>query len=84
MIYQVVINDEFYICDVDICAMYMNGEVVLSRFEATCNKYEANFFENKIMAQSIAKQIGGKIIEYVEKKDVQIKIDCNVEPEKVF
>lgn len=82
--YQVVINNKYYINDVDISAMRTDGEVAISSFEATSDKYEAKFFENKIMAQSIARQVGGEVIEYVEKKDVQIKIDCNVEPEKVL
>ena len=82
--YQVVINDKYYINGVDISAMCTYGEVAISSFEATSDKYEAKFFENKIMAQSIARQVGGEVIEYVEKKDIQIKIDCNAEPEKVL
>lgn len=65
--YQVVINNKFYVSDVDIGARTFDGRMVLlCVFETTTDKYNAKFFEYKEEAQSIAEQIGGKVVEYVE------------------
>ena len=64
--YQVVINDKYYVSDVDVEAIGINGIFYITSFETINNKYEAKLFENKNMAQSIAEQIGGKVIEYIE------------------
>lgn len=76
--YQVVINDQYCISDIDIGAICTDGRCYISDFEATNNKCKAKFFENKNMAQSIAEQIGGKVIEYIEKKNIQGKVKCDV------
>lgn len=77
--YQVVINDKYYISDVDIGARCIDGSCLIFGFETTTDKYDAKFFEYSEEAQSIAKQIGGTVIEYVEKKDIQIDINCNID-----
>lgn len=66
--YQVVINDKYYVSDVDVEAIGINGIFYITSFETINNKYEAKLFENKNMAQSIAEQIGGKVIEYIERR----------------
>ena len=64
--YQVVINNKYYVSDIcgtilqDLNAIYDYVE----RFELTLNKCDAKFFEYEREAQSIAEQIGGKVIEY--------------------
>ncbi|MEI3530113.1 MAG: hypothetical protein V8Q75_03435 [Bacilli bacterium] len=82
--YQVIINDKYYVSDVDVRAQDINGRVsLLFGFETTTNKYNAKFFEYKEEAQSIAEHIGGKVIEYVEKKNIQIEVKCNVNMEDI-
>ena len=66
--YQVVINDKYYVSDVDVEAIGINGIFYITSFETINNKYEAKLFENKNIAQSIAEQIGGKVIEYIERR----------------
>lgn len=68
--YQVVINDEYYVSDVDIEAMSTDGRCYITGFETINNKYKGKLFGNKNMAQSIAEQTGGKVIEYIKKKDI--------------
>lgn len=77
--YQIVINNEYYVSDVDIGARHIDGSCLVFGFETIKNKYDAKFFEYEEEAQSIAEQIGGKAIEYVEKKDIQVEVKCNVE-----
>lgn len=67
--YQVVINDKYYVSDVDILTRCIDGRCYITGFETINNKYEAKLFENKNMAESIAEQIGGKVIEYIEKQE---------------
>ena len=67
--YQVIINDKYYVSDVDIGARCIDGRCYIKGFETINNKYEAKLFGNKNMAQSIAEQIGGKVIEYIEKQE---------------
>lgn len=70
--YQVVINDKYYVSDVDVEAICTNDRCYITSFEAINNKYESKLFESKNMAQSIAEQIGGKVIEYVEQANFSI------------
>lgn len=70
--YQVVINDKYYVSDVDVGAMCTDGYCFVTGFYTINNKYEAKLFGNKNMAQSIAEQIGGKVIEYVEQANFSI------------
>lgn len=77
--YQVVINDKYYISDVDIGARCIDGSCLIFGFETTTDKYDAKFFEHKNTVENIAEQIGGKVIEYIEKKDIQIDINCNID-----
>lgn len=77
--YQVVINDKYYISDVDIGARCIDGSCLILGFETTTDKYNAKFFEYEEEVQSIVEQIGGKVIEYIEKEDIQIDINCNID-----
>lgn len=69
--YQVVINNKYYVSDIygtiaqDFNALYH----YIENLELTLNKCDAKFFEYEGEAQSIAEQIGGKVIEYVEKEN---------------
>ena len=75
--YQIVINDKYYVSDVDIAARYINNDSLVYGYETTKNKCDAKFFEHKEEVQPIAEQIGGKVIEYVEKKYIQMEVKCN-------
>lgn len=66
--YQIVINDKYYVSDIDIGEIWTDGTYYITSFGTINNKYEAKLFESKNMAKDIAKQIGGKVIEYIDKQ----------------
>ena len=66
--YQIVIKNKYYVSDIAIEEICLDGTHYITSFETINNKYEAKLFENKNMAESIAEQIGGKVIEYIERR----------------
>ncbi|MBS7021108.1 MAG: hypothetical protein KH135_04500 [Firmicutes bacterium] len=73
--YQVVINDKYYVSDVDYVSNY-DGSGYLINFRAIHTRQHGKLFESKTQALCIAEQVGGKVIEYIEKK--------NNDPEEVM
>lgn len=80
--YQVLINDKYYVSDVDYVSN-CDGSGYLISFEAGDLRQFGKMFECKKTAQSIAEEVGGKVIEYVEKKGTQIEVKCSVDLEEV-
>ena len=66
--YQIVIKDKYYVSNIDIEGICSDGTYYITGFETINNKYEAKLFESKRKAQYIAKQIGGEVIEYIDKQ----------------
>lgn len=75
--YQIVINDKYYVSDVDIGARFIDDRCNVLGFETIDNRYGTKLFENKNIVQSIAEQIGGRVIEYVEKENIQVDFNIN-------
>lgn len=77
--YQVVINNKYYVSDVSgeemNCVIIYNIEQEhffyshIDNITLTANKCGAKFFSNKIEAQEVAKEIDGKVIEYIRKSE---------------
>lgn len=78
--YQVVINDKYYISDVNgtECSTFFTKDWIVEWFETTIQRLEGKFFEYESEAKSIAEQVGGKVIEYVEKKDIEKDVEIEV------
>ena len=79
--YQVKIND-YYVSELDGVVMYTcKGLSYFDDVTLTRNKYNAKFFEYKEEAKHVADLLNGEVIEYIEKKgiNIEIKSDINVD-----
>lgn len=82
--YQVVINNKYYVSDVDFISTMIGTISYIWGVDLTKDMKKGKFFDMKIDADMVAEETGGRVIEYVEKKDDQIEIKCDVDLEKVY
>lgn len=80
--YQVIINDKFYIKDLDGAHNLNNEYVYVYNFTVTKRKLEGKFFEYEKEAESIADKVDGRVIKYVE--DKEITINCSVTIDDIY
>lgn len=74
--YQVAVNNKYYVSELSgtIGQCFDGMYTYFDDITLTRKKYEAKFFEDREEAESIANIIGGKVIEYIEKPNIQMGI----------
>ncbi len=79
-----VSNIEADVIGINIYEKHVYENFNVFGFETSKFLTKSKIFEDKEQAQSIAEQIGGKVIEYEEKKDIQIDISGYIDKEDVL
>lgn len=75
--YQVVINDKFYI-DSIYGAQCLDGTfATIDSYSVTRNKLEGKLFDNEVEAKSISEEVSGRVIKYIEDKEIIINCSIN-------